>query len=209
MNKVINQDIVLQEPTIYRRDREVMNGHKSVIIWFTGLSGSGKSTLAYGLEDILHKNNIRTFVLDGDNIRHGLCMDLGFSNADRVENIRRTGEVSKLMMEAGSIVLAAFISPFKKDRKIVRELVDEGDFIEIFCDAPLDICESRDVKGLYKKARSGEIPEFTGVSSPYENPDKPELILNTSELSIEQCLKKIVSLISQRQVIKPIKSNLL
>jgi len=154
------------------------------------------------LEDILHKNNIRTFVLDGDNIRHGLCKDLGFSNSDRVENIRRIGEVSKLMMEAGSIVLAAFISPFKKDRKIVRELVIEGDFVEVFCDAPLNVCESRDVKGLYKKAHSGEIPEFTGVSSPYENPDKPELILNTSALSIEECLKKIISYISQRQIIK-------
>ena len=209
MSKIINKNIVLQEPTIYRRDREVMNGHKSIIIWFTGLSGSGKSTLAYGLEDILHKNNIRTFVLDGDNIRHGLCKDLGFSNSDRVENIRRIGEVSKLMMEAGSIVLAAFISPFKKDRKIVRELVIEGDFVEVFCDAPLDICESRDVKGLYKKARSGKIPEFTGVSSPYENPDKPELILNTSTLSIEECLKRIIFFISQRQVIKPITNNFL
>jgi len=209
MSKIINQNIVLQEPAIYRRDREAMNGHKSIIIWFTGLSGSGKSTLAYGLEDILHKNNIRTFVLDGDNIRHGLCKDLGFSNSDRVENIRRIGEVSKLMMDAGSIVLAAFISPFKKDRKIVRELVIEDDFVEVFCDAPLDICESRDVKGLYKKARSGEIPEFTGVSSPYENPDKPELMLNTSTLSIEECLKRIISFISQRQVIKPITNNFL
>jgi len=209
MSKIINKNIVLQEPTIYRRDREVMNGHKSIIIWFTGLSGSGKSTLAYGLEDILHKNNIRTFVLDGDNIRHGLCKDLGFSNSDRVENIRRIGEVSKLMMEAGSIVLAAFISPFKKDRRIVRELVIEGDFVEVFCDAPLDICESRDVKGLYKKARSGEIPEFTGVSSPYENPSKPELILDTNTLSIKECLEKIISYISKRQVIKPITNNFL
>ena len=151
MVKVTNQNTVLQEPTIFRHDREKMNDHKSAIIWFTGLSCSGKSTLAFALEDILHKNMIRTYVLDGDNIRQGLCKDLGFSKADRIENIRRIGEVSKLMMEAGAIVLTAFISPFKKDRKIVRELVDEGDFIEIFCDAPLDICESRDVKGLYKK----------------------------------------------------------
>ena len=209
MSKITNQNIILEEPTIYRRDREAMNGHKSIIIWFTGLSGSGKSTLAYALEDILHKNNIRTFVLDGDNIRHGLCKDLGFSNSDRVENIRRIGEVSKLMMEAGTIVLAAFISPFKKDRKIVRELVIEGDYVEVFCNAPLDICESRDVKGLYKKARSGEIPEFTGVSSPYENPSKPELILDTNTLSIKECLEKIISYISKRQVIKPITNNFL
>jgi adenylylsulfate kinase len=202
MEEIANQNTVLQEPVVYRKDREIMNGHKSIIIWFTGLSGSGKSTIAYALEDILHRHKIRTFVLDGDNIRQGLCRDLGFSSADRVENIRRIGEVSKLMMEAGSIVLAAFISPFKKDRKIVRESVVEGDFVEIFCNAPLDICESRDVKGFYKKARTGEIPEFTGISSPYEAPDKPELILDTNVLSVEECLKKIISYISQRQIIK-------
>ena len=202
MEEIANQNTVLQEPVVYRKDREIMNGHKSIIIWFTGLSGSGKSTIAYALEDILHRHKIRTFVLDGDNIRQGLCRDLGFSSADRVENIRRIGEVSKLMMEAGSIVLAAFISPFKKDRKIVRESVVEGNFVEIFCNAPLDICESRDVKGFYKKARTGEIPEFTGISSPYEAPDKPELILDTNVLSVEECLKKIISYISQRQIIK-------
>ena len=204
MSKITNQNTAIQEPTIYRKDREVMNGHKSIIIWFTGLSGSGKSTLAYALEDILHKEKIRTFVLDGDYIRQGLCKDLGFSNADRIENIRRIGEVSKLMMEAGPIVLAAFISPFKQDRKVVRELVSKGDFIEIFCDSPLAICESRDVKGLYKKARSGEIPEFTGISSPYENPDNPELILDTNKLSVEECLKKIISYLSQRHIIRSI-----
>ena len=202
MKEITNKNTVLQEPIIYRKDREKMNGHKSIIIWFTGLSGSGKSTLAYALEDILHKNKARTFVLDGDNIRQGLCKDLGFSNTDRVENIRRIGEVSKLMMEAGSIVLAAFISPFKKDRKIVRELVADGDFIEIFCDAPLDVCELRDVKGLYKKARTGEVPEFTGISSPYEDPDRPELILETHTLSVEECLEKIILYMSQKQIIK-------
>lgn len=204
MSKLTNQHTIWREPTIYRKDRELMNRHKSVIIWFTGLSGAGKSSLAHALEDILHTNKIRTYVLDGDNIRQGLCKDLSFSNADRIENIRRIGEVSKLMMEAGSIVLTAFISPFKQDRKIARELVMEGDFIEVFCDSPLDICESRDVKGLYKKARSGEIPEFTGISSPYENPDNPELILDTNTLSIEECLKRLISYLSQRQLIKPI-----
>jgi len=205
MDKITNQNTVLHEPTIYRHDREKMNDHKSAIIWFTGLSSSGKSTLAYALEDILHKNMIRTYVLDGDNIRQGLCKDLGFSKSDRIENIRRIGEVSKLMMEAGSIVLTAFISPFKNDRKIVRELVLEGDFIEIFCAAPLKICELRDTKGLYKKARAGEIPEFTGVSSPYEKPDKPELILDTNTLSIEECLEEIISYISKRKIINPIR----
>ena len=204
MSKLTNQHTIWREPTIYRKDRELMNSHKSVIIWFTGLSGAGKSSLAHALEDILHTNKIRTYVLDGDNIRQGLCKDLSFSNADRIENIRRIGEVSKLMMEAGSIVLTAFISPFKQDRKIARELVVEGDFIEVFCNSPLDICESRDVKGLYKKARSGEIPEFTGISSPYENPDNPELILDTNTLSIEECLKRLISYLSQRQLIKPI-----
>ena len=202
MVEIKNNNTVLHEPIVFRKDREVMNGHKSIIIWFTGLSGSGKSTIAYALEDFLHKNKIRTFVLDGDNIRQGLCRDLGFSNIDRSENIRRIGEVSKLMMEAGSIVLAAFISPFKKDRKIVRDLVTDGDFLEIFCDAPLDVCELRDVKGLYKKARAGEIPEFTGISSPYEAPDKPDLILDTKELTVKASLEKIISHISKRQIIK-------
>ena len=163
MNKITHQNTVWHEPSVYRKHREEMNGHKSVIIWFTGLSGAGKSTLAHALEDYLHKNKIRTYVLDGDNIRRGLCKDLGFSDDDRTENIRRIGEVSKLMMEAGVIVLTAFISPFIKDRKIVRELVLKGEFIEVHCDAPLVVCESRDVKGLYSKARSGEIPEFTGI----------------------------------------------
>ena len=203
MTKITNQNTVLHEPVVYRKNREEMNQHKSVIIWFTGLSGSGKSTLAYALEDALHKHKIRTFVLDGDNIRQGLCKDLGFSESDRTENIRRIGEVSKLMMEAGLIVLTAFISPFKRDRKNARDLVSKGDFIEVFCDASLDICESRDTKGLYKKARSGEIPEFTGISSPYENPDLPELSLDTATLSVEQSLEMIVSYISKKQIIRP------
>ncbi|MCG8378752.1 MAG: adenylyl-sulfate kinase, partial [Proteobacteria bacterium] len=148
MDKTTNQNTVWHEPSVYRHDREEMNGHKSVIVWFTGLSGAGKSTLAHALEDYLHRNKVRTYVLDGDNIRKGLCNDLGFSKEDRTENIRRIGEVSKLMMEAGIIVLSAFISPFKKDRDIVRKLLGNGEFIEVYCDAPLDVCESRDPKGL-------------------------------------------------------------
>ncbi len=201
MKKITNQNTIWREPTIYRKDREGMNSHKSTIIWFTGLSGSGKSSLAHTLEDVLHKHKIRTYVLDGDNIRQGLCKDLGFSGIDRTENIRRIGEVSKLMMEAGSIVLVAFISPFRSDRKIVRELVDAGDFIEVYCDSPLDICESRDIKGLYKKARSGEISEFTGISSPYEAPDNPELILDTTKLSINECVDKLISYIEENKIV--------
>jgi len=201
VNKITNQNTIWQESAIYRKDREVMNGHKSTIIWFTGLSGSGKSSLAYALEDALHKSEIRTYVLDGDNIRQGLCSDLGFSRNDRTENIRRIGEVSKLMMESGSIVLVAFISPFQNDRRIARELVGIGDFIEVYCDSPLNICELRDSKGLYKKARSGEIPEFTGISSPYEIPDNPELILDTNSLSIDECLDKLISYMKKNKIV--------
>ncbi len=189
--KITNQNIVWHEPTVYRQDREKMNGHKSCILWFTGLSGSGKSTLAHAVEDYLHKRKIRTFVLDGDNVRRGLCKDLGFSDTDRTENIRRIGEVSKLFMQAGIISLTAFISPFIKDRQIVRKLVDTGEFIEIFCDASLEVCESRDVKGLYKKARAGEIPEFTGISSPYDKPESPELSLDTAGLTVDECVIRI------------------
>jgi len=201
MNKVTNQHTVWHDPSVYRKDREEMNKHKSVIIWFTGLSGAGKSTLAHALEDSLHKNKVRTFVLDGDNVRRGLCKDLGFSDDDRTENIRRIGEVSKLMIEAGVIVLTAFISPFIKDRKIVRELVDEGEFIEVYCDADIEICETRDTKGLYKKARAGEIPEFTGITSPYEAPKKPEITLETNILSIDECIEKLICYLNDRQII--------
>jgi len=178
-----------------------MNGHKSAIVWFTGLSGSGKSTVAHALEDRLHKNKIRTFVLDGDNVRRGLCKDLGFSDKDRTENIRRVGEISLLMMETGVIVLTAFISPFIKDRKIVRELAAEGEFIEVYCDASLDVCELRDVKGLYKKARVGEIPDFTGISSEYEQPSNSEIMLDTANQSIENSVECIITYLSEKQII--------
>ena len=153
MSKITNQHTVWHEPDIYRVDREKLNGHKSAILWFTGLSGSGKSTLAHAVEDTLYKRGIRTYVLDGDNVRKGLNKDLGFSDEDRTENIRRIGEVSKLMVDAGIMTLTAFISPFIKDRDIVRNLVKAGDFIEIYCKASLEVCEQRDPKGLYKKAR--------------------------------------------------------
>ena len=201
MDKTTNQNTVWHEPSVYRHDREEMNGHKSVIVWFTGLSGAGKSTLAHALEDYLHKNKVRTYVLDGDNIRKGLCNDLGFSKEDRTENIRRIGEVSKLMMEAGIIVLSAFISPFKKDRDIVRKLLGNGEFIEVYCDAPLDVCESRDPKGLYKKARAGQITEFTGISSPYETPENPEIILDTVNFSVKECIDKLIFYLEEQKVI--------
>ena len=190
--KITNQNTVWHEPIIVRTDRERLNGHKSSILWFTGLSGSGKSTLAHAVEDKLFEKGIRTFVLDGDNIRQGLCKDLGFTDKDRTENIRRIGEVSKLMLDAGIVVMTAFISPFRKDRQIVRELVKEGEFIEIYCKAPLAVCEERDPKGLYKKARAGAIPEFTGISSPYEEPLVPELTIATESLSIEESVAKII-----------------
>lgn len=200
MDKITNQHTVWHAPTVYRKDREEMNGHKSVIIWFTGLSGAGKSTIAHALEDRLHKNKARTFVLDGDNVRRDLCKDLGFSASDRSENIRRIGEVSKLMMEAGVIVITAFISPFLNDRKIVRELVTDSEYIEVYCKASIEVCESRDVKGIYKKARSGEIKEFTGISSPYEIPINPEIILETNLLSISDCVDKLVSYLEEKQI---------
>ena len=159
---------------ISRDQREALNGHRGRVVWFTGLSGSGKSTLANALEVALHQQGLRTYVLDGDIIRQGLNKDLEFSNEDRVENIRRVAEVAKLMMDAGLIVLAAFISPFRRERAMARELIGSDSFIEVYVDTPLDICEQRDVKGLYKKAREGKIPNMTGISSPYEAPEAPD-----------------------------------
>ena len=167
----------------------------------SGLSGSGKSTLAHAVEEALHQQGCRTFVLDGDNVRHGLCSDLGFSSEDRIENIRRIGEMAKLFMEAGIIVLTAFISPYRDDRERVRGMVEHGDFMEIFCAAPLEICEARDVKGMYKKARSGQIADFTGISSPYESPEKPELSVNTGSAELEDCVQQVTSEMVQRGLI--------
>lgn len=186
-------NVVWHHATVTRARREAQNGHRGAIIWFTGLSGAGKSTLAHAVEEHLHQMGCRTFVLDGDNVRHGLCGDLGFSATDRVENIRRVGEVAKLFMEAGVIVLTAFISPFREDRNKVRAMVQPGEFVEIYCQCPVEVCEQRDTKGLYKKARAGEIGQFTGISSPYEAPDMPELAVNTSERSLQDCVQQVAA----------------
>ena len=187
--------------TITREDRQIQGGHKSVILWFTGFSGSGKSTLAHAVEKDLYDLGCRTYVFDGDNLRHGLCADLGFSKKDREENIRRIGEMSKLFIDAGVIALTAFISPFQADRERVRKLVAEGDFIEIYCHCPLEICEQRDVKGLYQKARQGKIAEFTGISSPYEAPEDPELVIDTANQPLEAGVENIMQYLAVRQIL--------
>jgi adenylylsulfate kinase len=196
-----SSNVVWHLATVTRARREQLNGHRGGIIWFTGLSGAGKSTLAHAVEEKLHQMDCRTFVLDGDNVRHGLCGDLGFSAKDREENIRRVGEVAKLFMEAGVIVLTAFISPYRADRERVRGMVEPCDFIEIFCDSPLAICESRDVKGLYQKAREGRITDFTGISSPYEAPENPELIVNTGTTTLTDCVSQVITGMAQRGMI--------
>ncbi|HLD08551.1 MAG TPA: adenylyl-sulfate kinase, partial [Methylophilaceae bacterium] len=173
----------------------------SVILWFTGFSGSCKSTLAHAVEKALFDMGCRTFVFDGDNVRHGLCADLGFTLQDRQENIRRIGEMSRLFIEAGVIALTAFISPFKEDRDRVRGLVAAGDFIEIYCRATLETCESRDVKGLYAKARQGEIKEFTGISSPYEVPENPELVVDTGSLPLETCVAQVMQYLREHSIL--------
>jgi adenylylsulfate kinase len=182
---------VWHHATVTRQRRAQLNRHKSLLLWFTGLSGSGKSTLAHALEERLYRENCHTFVLDGDNVRHGLCADLSFSEADRRENIRRIGEISKLFMEAGVIVLTAFISPFQLEREKARLLVGEENFVEIYCHCPLEVCELRDTKGLYRRARRGEIKDFTGISSPYEAPSAPDLSLDTAALPIDDCVQQI------------------
>jgi len=197
-----SSNVVWHNATVTRQRREEMNGHGSVILWFTGLSGAGKSSLSHAVEEELHRMGCHTFVLDGDNVRHGLCADLGFSAEDREENIRRVGELSKLFIEAGVIVLTAFISPFRSDRERVRSLVPHGDFLEIYCDSPLEVCEGRDVKGLYKRARAGEIKDFTGISSPYEAPVDPELAVETGALSIEDSVATVMELLRERGIVR-------
>ena len=192
---------VYHNATVTRERRNQLNSHKSVIIWFTGLSGSGKSTLAHSVEETLHNLDCRTFVLDGDNVRHGLSSNLTFSDDDRKENIRRIGEAANLMMEAGVIAMTAFISPFKKDRNLVRQLLSQGDFIEIYCKASLETCESRDVKGLYKRARAGEIKSYTGIDSPYEAPESPELIINTEGESLENSVAKVIDFLKFKGIV--------
>jgi adenylylsulfate kinase len=192
---------VWHHATVNRSRREVLNGHKSAVLWFTGLSGAGKSTLAHAVEERLYQLGCRTFVLDGDNVRQGLCGDLGFSDQDRQENIRRIAEVAKLMLESGLITLTAFISLFRAERQYARNLVPHGDFIEIYCNCDLAICEQRDVKGLYRKARQGDIPLFTGISSPYEAPEKPDVYIDTGISDLGECVERVLSVLELRGVI--------
>ena len=192
---------VWHHATVNRELRNQQNHHKSVIIWFTGLSGSGKSTIAHAVEEQLYKQGFRTFVLDGDNVRHGLSSNLGFNEQDRKENIRRVGEMAKLMVEAGIITLTAFISPYRKDRERVKIMMPQGDFIEIYCEATLETCERRDIKGYYKKARAGIIKNYTGIDSPYEIPDNPELTLNTDDQTLEESVQAVLSLLKQKVIL--------
>ncbi|MDK2917964.1 MAG: adenylylsulfate kinase [Candidatus Petromonas sp.] len=192
-----SQNIVWHRTNITKKDREKLLNQKGALIWFTGLSGSGKSTVASALEQRLFELGKLTYLLDGDNIRHGLNSDLGFSIKDRKENIRRIGEVSKLFVDAGVIVIASFISPLKEDRNNVRNLL-ERNFVEIYVDCPLDICERRDPKGLYKKARKGEIKDFTGIYSPYEKPENPEITIHTNSQSIDECVETILRYLKKK-----------
>lgn len=195
-------DVVWQNTDINKQRRNKLNNHASSIIWFTGLSGSGKSTIANELEKILHQLCIRTFILDGDNVRHGLNKDLGFSDEDRKENIRRVGEVAKLFIDSGTLTLATFISPFQEERDSIRKMVKPDEFLEIHVKCDLNVCEDRDVKGLYKKARNGEIKKFTGIDSPYEPPSNPDLTLNTDTSNVEECVNTILNYLISNDMIK-------
>jgi adenylylsulfate kinase len=194
-------NIVWHAGAVTRADREQLNGHRGCTIWLTGLSGSGKSTIAVELEKRLWARGVRAFVLDGDNIRHGLNKNLGFSPADRTENIRRIGEVAKLFTDAGMVAITAFISPYRADRDQVRSLMQPSDFVEVLVDCPLDVCEQRDVKGLYQKARAGQIPEFTGISAPYEPPLRPELTIRTAAQSVEDSVGQIMAYLVGHEVL--------
>lgn len=195
----MSTNVVWHDHKVTREERAAPMHQRPCLLWFTGLSGSGKSTIANALDVTLHQRGYHTFLLDGDNVRHGLNKDLGFSNEDRVENIRRIGEVSKLFCDAGLIVLSAFISPFASDRRMVRELFPAGEFIEVFMSTPLDACEERDPKGLYKKARLGQIKHFTGIDSPYEEPRSPEVILDTSSRSVEECVDDLLTYLIEKE----------
>ena len=197
MTDIKSNNITWHAHTITRPEREKRNNHKGAVLWFTGLSGSGKSTVANAVESLLFDQGMLTYVLDGDNVRHGLNKDLGFSPADRTENIRRIGEVANLFANAGLLVCTAFISPYRNDRDQVRAICGEGNFIEIFVECPLDECEKRDPKGLYKKARAGLIPEFTGISAPYEEPQAPELVLHSAQFSVEECAQQVLAFLGQ------------
>lgn len=196
----MENNLVWHHATVTRERRERLNGHRSAMIWFTGLSGAGKSTLAHAVEERLHQQGCRTYVLDGDNIRHGISAGLGFSQGGRAENLRRVGEIGKLFVEAGVITLAAFISPLRQDRQRIRALFPHGDFLEIYCQAPLEICEQRDTKGFYARAKAGEIPEFTGISAPYDEPENPDLIVPTGARELDGCVEDVLHLLESRGI---------
>ncbi|MEC4256613.1 adenylyl-sulfate kinase [Escherichia coli] len=196
-----DDNVVWHDHPVTRESREQQHGHQGVVLWFTGLSGSGKSTVAGALEQALHRIGVSTYLLDGDNVRHGLCRDLGFSDDDRKENIRRVGEVAKLMVDAGLVVLTAFISPHRAERQMVRDLLDKGQFVEVFVDTPLSVCESRDPKGLYKKARAGELRNFTGIDSVYEAPEQPEIQLDGEQL-VTKLAAQLLDLLHDRDIIR-------
>jgi adenylylsulfate kinase len=199
-DQIKSTNITWHAGDITRADRERQNGHRACVLWFTGLSGSGKSTIAHAVESLLFEKGCRTYVLDGDNIRHGLNKNLGFSPEDRTENIRRIGEVAHLFAEAGVIALTAFISPYRADRDSARKISGE-DFIEVYVKCDLDVCESRDTKGLYKKARAGEVKEFTGISAPYEEPLQPELIVDTANETVDESAFRVLALLKERGII--------
>jgi adenylylsulfate kinase len=199
MNKRSN--ITWHHTSVTKEERHLLNGHKSCVLWFTGLSGSGKSTLANAVDKMLFQESYRSYVLDGDNIRHGLNRDLSFHPEDRKENIRRIGEVAKLFVDSGQIVCTAFISPFLEDRDLVRKMFEPGEFIEIYVNCPIFVCEERDPKGLYKKARKGEISEFTGISSPYEPPIKPEIMIDSNKITIEQSVDKVIGYLKDKKIL--------
>ncbi|WP_226092474.1 adenylyl-sulfate kinase [Dickeya oryzae] len=199
-NRPVDANVVWHDHAVAREDRERQHGHRGVVVWFTGLSGSGKSTLAGALEQSLFARGVSTYLLDGDNVRHGLCRDLGFSDDDRRENIRRVGEVARLMVDAGLVVLTAFISPHRAERQMVRELLEQGQFLEVFVDTPLAICEARDPKGLYKKARAGELRNFTGIDAIYEAPEQPELHLDGQQL-VTNLVDELLDMLHGRAII--------
>jgi adenylyl-sulfate kinase len=195
------KNIVWHEHRITKKERARINGQRPFVLWITGLSGSGKSTLAGAIEERLYQMGYRCYLLDGDNVRHGLNRDLGFSDNDRAENIRRTGELTKILVDAGLIVIAAFISPFTRDRALVRHLLEPGEFVEIFLDVPLEVCEQRDPKHIYKKARAGEIRHVTGIDSPYERPEEPEVTIDTSVQDVMACANLVLAYCRETKLI--------
>jgi adenylylsulfate kinase len=201
MERSVDKHVVWHEQLVSRRERNILNKHRSILVWFTGLSASGKSTIAHHLEKELFERGVRSYVLDGDNVRHGINSNLGFSREDRHENLRRIAEVCKLMVDSGVVVLAAFISPYHEDRQFVREVVGKGDFVEVYVQCPVEVCEQRDPKGLYKKARAGEIKNYTGINAPYEEPRDPDIILDTTEFNVDDAVQKVLQYLDSKKVI--------